>query len=450
MAPPRPIHVPQDYQPWPHQVPVLAALERGIKRLILCWHRRAGKDRTALALVIRAMVRTVGSYFYVLGTYNQADRVVWEARGDDGARWLDMFPEPLVAKRNETDLSITLKNGSRFQLLGSDQIDRLLGIGFAGVVFSEFARQRREAWSFLAPVLLANPQAFALFVSTPNGRNHYHRLLEARREDPAWFVDTKTIHETRRPDGTPIISDAAVEDEIRSGLTSREEAQRDYFCSFDTAEQGAVYAEELARLHAEGRVTWVPHDPAQPTYCAWDLGIANTAIWCFQRDGRLWRWIDFFPQDAYSGRGSVEAWLTTLHRTEYDIAGHNGPHDFTRANDVTGESALSLVKLRGAPVEIVPRISVEHPLRDAHDAVRRALSLSRFDAQRCAKGLECLAGYVQEVGGTNPDPQPVKNRYRHGADAFRHAVQGFRAHELAVNFRAPAVVTVFDPFIRPD
>ncbi len=398
------------------------------------------------------MLLRPGTYFLVLRTYSQANKVLWEARSPEGQRFLEMFTPELVERRNETDQSITLKakyGGAYFQLLGSDQVDRLRGIGFNGVVFDEYARQEREAWTTLLPVLSANPDAWAAFASTPNGRNHAFQLSESVRNDPRWFWDLRTIHDTARADGSPIISDAEVEQARREGMTE-EEIQREFFCSFDTVTEGAVYAEELARLHAEGRATWVPHDPAHPVYCAWDLGIAHTAIWCFQREGRLWHWIDFFPPDAYSGRGSVEEWLTKLHRTDYDIAGHIGPHDFTRANDVTGESALSLVKLRGAPVEIVPRISLENPLRDAHDAVRRVLGLSLFDARHCAKGLECLAGYVQEVSETNPDPQPVKNRYRHGADAFRHAVQGYRSQELPAHYREPAVITAFDPFTRPE
>ena len=38
------IRLPADWAPRPYQLPVWAARERGVKRVLKVWHRRAGKE----------------------------------------------------------------------------------------------------------------------------------------------------------------------------------------------------------------------------------------------------------------------------------------------------------------------------------------------------------------------------------------------------------------------
>ena len=49
-----------------YQLPVMDALEnKGYKRIIIIWPRRAGKDVLAFNLIIRAALKRVGVYYYV-------------------------------------------------------------------------------------------------------------------------------------------------------------------------------------------------------------------------------------------------------------------------------------------------------------------------------------------------------------------------------------------------
>ena len=60
------------YQPRDYQRPVFKAFEKdGFNRGVVCWPRRAGKDLTALNLLLRAALRKVGVYFIVYPTYSQ-------------------------------------------------------------------------------------------------------------------------------------------------------------------------------------------------------------------------------------------------------------------------------------------------------------------------------------------------------------------------------------------
>jgi hypothetical protein len=55
-----------------YQREVIEAIEeRGYKKILLNFHRRAGKDVVAFNIMIRSALKKVGLYLYCLPTYNQ-------------------------------------------------------------------------------------------------------------------------------------------------------------------------------------------------------------------------------------------------------------------------------------------------------------------------------------------------------------------------------------------
>ena len=48
------IHLPYKFTPRDYQKPVMDAVMLGYKRIACPWHRRAGKDKTFLNIIIRA------------------------------------------------------------------------------------------------------------------------------------------------------------------------------------------------------------------------------------------------------------------------------------------------------------------------------------------------------------------------------------------------------------
>ena len=68
------------FQARPYQLPLCDALEnKKIKRLLVIWPRRAGKDICAFNLVIRAALKKIGVYYYIFPTYSQARKVIWDS-----------------------------------------------------------------------------------------------------------------------------------------------------------------------------------------------------------------------------------------------------------------------------------------------------------------------------------------------------------------------------------
>jgi phage terminase large subunit len=74
-------------------------------------------------------------------------------------------------------MMIRFKSGSTWQVIGSDNYDALVGTPPIGVVFSEWALSSPQAWSLIRPILAENG-GWAMFITTPRGRNHAHRMHE--------------------------------------------------------------------------------------------------------------------------------------------------------------------------------------------------------------------------------------------------------------------------------
>jgi hypothetical protein len=168
-----PVTMPRDYQ-----LPFWRADADGFKRFILRWGRRGGKDFTGINFAAHKMMRRVGNYYHVLPFYTQGRKAIWEGKDKEGRPFLTAFPEELIAKRNEVEMKIELKNGSIWQVVGADKIDSLLSSNPVGLFFSEYSLMRPDVWNVMRPILAEN-EGWAAFAFTPRGKNHAYKLEQA-------------------------------------------------------------------------------------------------------------------------------------------------------------------------------------------------------------------------------------------------------------------------------
>ena len=81
-----------------------------------------------------------------------------------------------VKKINESELMITLVNGSTITLRSADNYDALRGGKYNFIVMDEFADMNPEAWFSVLRPTLSDMQGHALFIGSPKGRNHFYDL----------------------------------------------------------------------------------------------------------------------------------------------------------------------------------------------------------------------------------------------------------------------------------
>jgi phage terminase large subunit len=246
------------------------------KRAIVFAHRRWGKDSVAVNLMAVSAMLWPGNYAYLFPLQVQARN--FDRRR--GGNVMDLaFPREIRRRTDKNAMFIELISGSTVQLLGSDNYNALMGTNYVGIVFSEWALSDPESWAYLRPILTEN-QGWGLFVSTPRGKNHAYRMYEAALSEPDhWFTLVSTV------DDTDVISNERLAIDHREWMKLYGEVQGDaffrqeYFCEFDAPLLGAVYADALKYIEAEGRICPLKIEPGIPVHTAWDLGVGDsTAI----------------------------------------------------------------------------------------------------------------------------------------------------------------------------
>lgn len=234
------ITIPHNYEPRPYQLPILSALDGGKKRGVCVWHRRSGKDKTFLNYLVKKMFQRVGIYYYFFPNYNQGRKILWDGIDRAGFAYMSHIPVKLRKKTNIQEMKVTLCNNSIFQIVGTDNIDSIMGTNPVGCVFSEYSLQDPQAWDFIRPILLEN-DGWAIFNYTPRGRNHGYKLYEMAKHNPDWFCELLTVEDTG-----DIITQDMLQAEREAGM-DEQLLQQEYYCSFDAALQLCFFGDSLSR-----------------------------------------------------------------------------------------------------------------------------------------------------------------------------------------------------------
>lgn len=415
------IDLPHNWEPRPYQVPLWRALMGGTRRALAIWHRRAGKDLFSINFTAVQMCERVGTYWHMLPTYNQGRKIVWDGFTKAGRPFLDHFPKELIQSKNNTDMRIQFKNGSIYQIVGTDDPDRLVGTNPIGVVFSEYSLHDPKCWDLVRPILAENG-GWAMFIFTPRGHNHAYTLYNMACDNPKWYVSLEKAGDqgTRDWDDQSVISDAAIDDERKAGMDPAL-IDQEFYCSFEAPIVGSYYGPQIDRASKEGRITSVPYDPRLLVNTAWDLGIGDsTAIWMYQVAGIEIRLIDYYET---SGEG-LPHYARVLKDRGYVYGNHYAPHDIEVRELGTGRSRLEVARQLGIRFRVIPR----HAPEDGIEVARGILPKCWFDRKACERGIEALKTFRKEYDEDNKvyKDRPLHDWSSHGADAFRYLAMGLR------------------------
>jgi hypothetical protein len=193
---------------------------------MLCCGRRFGKTYLAVSqLLIWALHKPDGLFWYVTATYRAAKRIAWKALRH-------LAPRSAVASINHSELTITLVNGASVSLLGADSPDSLRGVSLSGCVIDEAAYVDPRAWTEVIRPALSDQEGPCWHITTPRGFNHFHDLWEAVEDDPTWSRFSYTTIDG----GHVSVEEIAAAKRDLDARTFRQE----YLASFETA-AGRVY-----------------------------------------------------------------------------------------------------------------------------------------------------------------------------------------------------------------
>jgi phage terminase large subunit len=405
------ITLPHLYRPRDYQLPFFRAMDSGYSRAILRWARRHGKDLSCIHFAAKKSFERVGTYFHVLPFFTQARRAVWDGKDREGKPFLDAFPKEVISKRNDQEMKLTLVNGSIWQLIGSDNIDSIVGTNPVGLVFSEYSLMRPEVWEMMRPILAENG-GWAVFNFTPRSQNHAYDLEQMALADPErWFVDV------RRADETGVIPADVLESERREIIAKTGDDalyRQEYMVEYLSAVQGSYYGKHIDEMGA--RIGNVPHDPQVPVHTVWDLGISDsTAVLMWQAVGMERRLIEAVE---FTGKGLPDI-IADLKKRNYIWGKHFAPHDIKVRELGTGLSRLEVAKNLGWEFEVVPSIGVQ----DGIDNFRSKLGTVWVDQTRGKDWLRAMRMYQRKYDERTHifADHPLHDWSSHYADASRYS-----------------------------
>lgn len=244
---------------------------------------RSGKTHAAAREALRriyrdrAVKRGALRYWCAAPTYavgKVQQRELFEALGMPGS--------PLVVEFRKSERELVLRDDIFIEFKTTERPENLVAAGLDGLWVDEAARVKAEAWLGGLRMRLSDRQGWAVFSTTPLGRNWFFRHLVQPAQNGA---DEFSLHTWTTADNTCVPALVAEVAKARATLPATY-FRREYEASFD-AFVGQVFAEFDAARHVVGA------DPARvaETRYGVDWGYRHPgAIVCLQRD-RSGRWV---------------------------------------------------------------------------------------------------------------------------------------------------------------
>jgi hypothetical protein len=277
---------------------------------------------------------------------------------------------------------------------------------------------------------LEENDGWALFITTPRGRNHAKTMFDMATQNSGWFTSLLTARDTLALN--PEQLDNALKEYI--SLFGRDvggaQFEQEYLCNFNAAILGAYFALEMLDVRREKRIVEFDADPDLPVHRAWDIGVRDdTAIWFFQIRGGQVALLDVYGASTagVAHYAEVIEQKRTLHGwqdgTDYV------PHDAKVLEWGAGRTRVESMLFHG----LHPFVITAANKLDGIEAARRTLPICVFHP-RCEEiGIAALEQYQrawdEELKAFKQEEK--RNWTTHYADAFRYLAQAWKLLPIA-------------------
>lgn len=325
------MNIPINFNPRDYQAKALAALESGIRLAVWCWARRGGKDFTAFGYAVKKMVEQPMNVVLVFPIKEQGRDAFWNNVENDGFKTIEHIPQELIKSQDNTDMIITLINGSTFQVLGTKNPDKLRGANGKLYIFSEFVDIDSAAYDVVVPVVEVNGGQI-IVQSTPKidgiSGGTFKMMFDDALEnwdqgDKMEYASLVTAEEYLTPEALERLRLKAIKKNGNDFFFRQE-----FLCDWGQASQTTYYGQVLKLMKERDQIGMFPYNKAYPVYTAWDLGMSDsTAVAFFQyymvNARPQIRIIDYYETSNIGQESNVKYVMSK----PYNIAWHFLPHD---------------------------------------------------------------------------------------------------------------------------
>jgi len=199
--------------------------------------RRFGKTYLSVREMAKFARHPKRKVVYIAPSYRQGKQTVWADLKEKLGRlgW--------IKRVNETELTITLINGSLIMLRSADNYDSMRGLGIDFVVFDEFADIAVQTWTEVIRPALSDREGHAMFIGTPKGMGNWAKDLWDQGQNPA-TIDWSSYQYTTLDGGN------VSEEEIEAAKQDLDERtfRQEYMATFETYSGAVYYAFDRSQL----------------------------------------------------------------------------------------------------------------------------------------------------------------------------------------------------------
>lgn len=372
-------------------------------RVAVCG-RRFGKTTLALREMARYARYPNRLIYYIAPSYRMAKQIMWKKlkRRLTDLNW--------IRKINESDLSVTLINGTEISLRSADAYDSMRGVGLDFLVLDEAADMTEEVWYEVLRPTLSDTGGHAMFLGTPKGMNWLKDIFDMQLIDP----DNWQSWQFTSIDGGRI-----PQDEI-------EQAQRDLDARTFRQEYLATFEQYAGLIYTFSRErncrAWDRPLPFQ-LHIGMDFNYGKMCAAVFHKQANELHLID----EIVIQNSNTDEMVEEI-RSRYQQAGEARdciiyPDPAARQNKTSAGGRTDLTILQNAGFTVKAPFS-HTAVKDRINAVNSKLlsangSITLFVDPRCRNAIECLERQTYREGTGIPDKD---SGFDHMNDAIGYCV----------------------------
>lgn len=377
--------------------------------------RRWGKSQLAKSLIMRYAAVKNRLIWYVSPSYRMSKQIMWP-------ELLASIPRQWIKKVNETNLSISLINGTKIELKGADNADSLRGVGIHFLVMDEVQDIDPEAWIKVLRPTLASTGGHAMFIGSPKAYNFLYDLyLLGQRGEFYMNSKGKLVRNQWASWQFPTITSPFIpESEIEAARADMDEKSfaQEFEASFESM-SGRVYHAFDRKIH----VGSYAFNPALPIWVGQDFNIdpMSGVVMQPQPSGEVWVVDEIVLPSSNTSEAAEEIerryWRYMDKLVLYpDPAGAHRQHGRGESDlDIMREKGIKKIKHRKKHPAIADRVNAVNKMFKAADGTIRM----RVDA-RCKETITSLEQTQYKEGSRDVDKGAS---VEHSADALGYCVE---------------------------
>lgn len=370
---------------------------------VLVAGRRFGKTHLCVRELCRMARHPDKKILYLAPTYGMARSIVWD---DLKARMLELR---WLKRKNENELSVELKNGSKIFLKGCEKYDSLRGGGYDYVVFDEFADIDKKVWTHIIRPALSDREGGALFCGTAKGTSNWSYDL---------YTNAKFEKDWNSWAFTTIEGGQVSKEELQSAKQELDEKiyRQEFEASFESFD-GVIYHNWNREKHISPYKFPIP----SIVHVGIDFNTSPMSAIIFAGHGANSLWaIDELV--LYNSNTHQMAQQIKNKFPNQRIIIYPDPAGRQRKTSAMGQTDISILQNEGFIVK-VRKGSI--PVRDRINAVNSLLMNANKQVRllvdpKCKMTVKAMEKMSYKEGTNIPD---LNNDYNHISDAFGYAIE---------------------------